>query len=203
MVIDLRTVGSFRPVVSDHPFAGRPPATHISPAAGPGGPSTSTQPAPTTTVEQLAERLRAMEEMNRKLAEKLERTTIEHNEQMKQLIDRYESCRSDRETNATGGLSGKAAAGVSAPTSVGGPIPVRLFRTILKGSLPHSRRRPDTHSRRPTAYEAPAGGTAPTSSVSPMTPVPRAGLHRGAVRPVHARAGIPTSRHRPAPRGCR
>ena len=38
------------------------------------------------SVEQLAERLRAMEEMNRKLAEQLEQTNREHDEQMKQLL---------------------------------------------------------------------------------------------------------------------
>jgi phosphate-selective porin OprO/OprP len=39
-------------------------------------------------VEQLAERLRAMEEMNRKLAEQLEETKRAHNEQMQQLLER-------------------------------------------------------------------------------------------------------------------
>jgi phosphate-selective porin OprO/OprP len=42
-----------------------------------------------TSVEQLAKRLRAMEEMNRKLAEQLERTTRQHNEQMKLILEKY------------------------------------------------------------------------------------------------------------------
>src|SRR5262249_26559712 len=37
----------------------------------------------------LAERLHAMEAMNQKLAEQLERTTREHNEQMRELLERY------------------------------------------------------------------------------------------------------------------
>ncbi len=41
------------------------------------------------SVEQLAERLRAMEETNRKLADQLERTNREHDAQMKQLLDRF------------------------------------------------------------------------------------------------------------------
>jgi phosphate-selective porin OprO/OprP len=41
------------------------------------------------TVEQLAERLRAMEEMNRKLADQLERTTREHHAEMRELREQY------------------------------------------------------------------------------------------------------------------
>jgi phosphate-selective porin OprO/OprP len=40
-------------------------------------------------VEQLAERLRAMEEINRKLTDQLERATREHNEQMRELLEKY------------------------------------------------------------------------------------------------------------------
>ncbi len=47
-------------------------------------------PLPPPTVEQLAERLRAMEETNKKLAEQLERSTAEHDAQMKELLDRYD-----------------------------------------------------------------------------------------------------------------
>jgi phosphate-selective porin OprO/OprP len=43
------------------------------------------------TVEQLAERLRAMEEMNRSLAEELARTRSEHAEQMKQILSRLDA----------------------------------------------------------------------------------------------------------------
>jgi phosphate-selective porin OprO/OprP len=40
------------------------------------------------SVEQLAERLRAMEELNRKLSEQLEYTNRAHDQQMKQLLER-------------------------------------------------------------------------------------------------------------------
>jgi uncharacterized coiled-coil protein SlyX len=53
-----------------------------------GGPSIPLQPAP-TSVDQLAERLRATEETNKKLAEQLEKTTREHDEQMKQLLQKF------------------------------------------------------------------------------------------------------------------
>src|SRR5271166_4520271 len=70
----------------------QPPATPVAPEASvPGGPSTSTQPAPTQpTVAELAERLRAMEEKNRQLAEQLEASNRVHNEQMKQLLKRFD-----------------------------------------------------------------------------------------------------------------
>src|SRR5262245_281740 len=45
-------------------------------------------PAPPTT-DQIAERLRAMEELNARLSGQLEAATREHNEQMKQLRERY------------------------------------------------------------------------------------------------------------------
>jgi phosphate-selective porin OprO/OprP len=52
--------------------------------------SISTAPAPPApSVEQLAERLRKTEEMNRKLAEQLERNERRHNEQMRVLLERY------------------------------------------------------------------------------------------------------------------
>jgi phosphate-selective porin OprO/OprP len=53
-------------------------------------PSAPPRPAP-ITVEQLAERLRVMEERNKKLAEELERTRREHAEQMKQVLQRFEA----------------------------------------------------------------------------------------------------------------
>lgn len=57
----------------------------------PGGPTASTQPAPTQpTVAELAERLRAMEEMNRKLADQLVKSNKAHDEQIKQLLKRFE-----------------------------------------------------------------------------------------------------------------
>nr|WP_303652480.1 porin [Paludisphaera mucosa] len=48
-------------------------------------------PPAAVTVEQLAKRLRAMEEMNQKLARELESTKTEHEEQMNQLLKRFES----------------------------------------------------------------------------------------------------------------
>ena len=88
----------------------RPPATPVAPAASvPGGPSTSTQPAPTQpTVAELAERLRAMEEKNRKLAEQLEASNKAHNEQMKQLLKRFDEL-SERSSYPMEGAGGSAA----------------------------------------------------------------------------------------------
>jgi len=64
-----------------------PPALPSPPAPGPGAMS-APPPAAPISVEQLAERLRAMEEKNRKLAEQLEETNRAHNEQMTQLLER-------------------------------------------------------------------------------------------------------------------
>ena len=51
----------------------------------------ATAPAPAAvTVEQLAERLKAMEETNRRLAEQLERSNREHQAEMRKLLDRVE-----------------------------------------------------------------------------------------------------------------
>jgi phosphate-selective porin OprO and OprP len=66
-----------------------PPALPPAPTApGPGAPSVPAQPAP-LSVEQLAERLRVMEETNRKLAEQLERNNRAHEVQMKQLLEKF------------------------------------------------------------------------------------------------------------------
>jgi phosphate-selective porin OprO and OprP len=53
-------------------------------------PSTSNAPSPAApaTVEQLAARLQAMEELNKKLAEQLEQANREHDAQMRQLLER-------------------------------------------------------------------------------------------------------------------
>ncbi len=48
----------------------------------------SPTPAAPITVEQLAERLRLMEETNRKLAQELDRTRKEHDQQIKQLLEK-------------------------------------------------------------------------------------------------------------------
>jgi phosphate-selective porin OprO and OprP len=57
-------------------------------ATQPPGSAASAPPAQ-VSVEQLAERLRAMEEMNRKLVEQLEAANRAHDEQMKQLMARF------------------------------------------------------------------------------------------------------------------
>ena len=44
-------------------------------------------PAP-ASVEQLAARLQAMEELNKKLVEQLEKTNRDHDEQMRQVLER-------------------------------------------------------------------------------------------------------------------
>jgi phosphate-selective porin OprO and OprP len=72
-------------------------------------------------VEQLSERLRAMEEMNRKLAEKLERTTIEHNEQMRQVIERFNTL-SQRLGDGSGDVTPTDGAAIGAiPSFAGDP----------------------------------------------------------------------------------
>ncbi len=102
----------------DQPPAPQPPA----PAPVPGGPSVPTQNQ-STTMEQLSERLRAMEEMNRRLAEKLERTIVEHNEQVKQLNDRYDKLSNQLTTDKEGvGRLDNAGAGVVPPTDAGQPV---------------------------------------------------------------------------------
>jgi phosphate-selective porin OprO and OprP len=62
-----------------------PPGT-----AGPGpGDTPAATPRTALSVEQLAERLRAMEDLNRKLVERLEQSNRAHDEQMKQLLSRF------------------------------------------------------------------------------------------------------------------
>ena len=65
----------------------------------------SDQPVqPSTSVEQIAARLRAMEEANKKLAEQLEKANQEHDEQIKQLhakIGELSNRLSDAEKDAT------------------------------------------------------------------------------------------------------
>ena len=129
-----------------------------APLPSPAAPS-APPPAAPISAEQLAERLRAMEEMNRKLAEQLEKTNREHDEQMRQLLEKFGELSnrlSDAENNAA--ING---GDVSSNGSARGQPSVALPR----------------HAR--------------------------TGLHRGAVRPQLARAGIPALGHRPAPRGCR
>src|SRR4051794_10522888 len=63
-----------------------PPRPSPSPAAG----APSAQPEPEVlSVKQLAERLRAMEEMNKKLAEELARSRREHDQQMTLILQKF------------------------------------------------------------------------------------------------------------------
>ncbi len=59
-----------------------------APASGSSPPSAGS-PATPVSVDQLAERLRVMEEMNRRLVEQLEATNKAHDEQMKQLLAKF------------------------------------------------------------------------------------------------------------------
>jgi phosphate-selective porin OprO and OprP len=79
-------VAAFGPTARAQEEAPSKPPTSSMPVAG--GPSAPPPTSP-TSVDQIAERLRATEEMNKKLAEKLERTAREHDEQMRQLLEKY------------------------------------------------------------------------------------------------------------------
>jgi phosphate-selective porin OprO and OprP len=77
------------------------------------------QPA-TISVEQLAERLRTMEEANKKLAEQLERTTREHQEQMRQILTEYQDLSRRVKDGTQGGRPTAGEAGAaSAPGNQG------------------------------------------------------------------------------------
>ena len=108
---------SFSPIArsDDDPTAKPPSTANPAPAAR----SASPQPAP-TSMEELAARLRAMEEMNKKLADRLEKTTIEHNEQMKQILEKYaDLSKRLREGKEGEGQVGVDQVAVSAPTNNG------------------------------------------------------------------------------------
>jgi phosphate-selective porin OprO/OprP len=91
-----------------------PPAMPSSPVASP--------PAASISVEQLAERLQAMEEVNRKLADQLEKTNRAHKEEMKLLVEKLTDLSnrlSDTENAAVtkGGDVVKSARPVDSPPS--------------------------------------------------------------------------------------
>ena len=107
-------LASFCPTAQSQEFL---PDALPSPAAPrPAVPSAPSPDAP-MSMEQLAERLRAMEELNRKLTEKLEKSNREHDEQMKLLLQRFGEL-SDRlgdgEKNA--GINGGDIGGVPSPS---------------------------------------------------------------------------------------
>lgn len=71
------------------------------------------------SIEQLAERLRAMEEMNRKLADQLERSNREHDAQIKELLKRL-----DAPAQRPGDGPARVGAGVAGATGdVPAPVP--------------------------------------------------------------------------------
>ena len=84
--------------------------------------SSAPPPATPVTVEQLAERLRTMEEMNRKLAEQLEKSNREHDEQMKRLLEKLGELSppsTNGATNAgtsTGSMGGESSAYSTTPS---------------------------------------------------------------------------------------
>ncbi len=85
----------------------------------PGPPAARSEP-PQTSVDDLAKRLRAMEETNRKLAEQLERTTREHDQQMRMLLEKYGEL--SRRLNESGAADAPGGGPVVAPTEpIGDP----------------------------------------------------------------------------------
>src|SRR5262245_37581672 len=69
-----------------------PPAVPPSPALPPPNRAPAAPPRPEpASVEDLAERLRAMEERNRELTERLERSERSHERQMRLLLDRIDA----------------------------------------------------------------------------------------------------------------
>ena len=88
------------------------PAPTALPSPFEPAPAAPPQSAP-TTVEQLAARLRAMEEANKKLAEQLERTTHEHDAEMKELRTQYDELSS--RLNESSNAAAPAAAGIGEP----------------------------------------------------------------------------------------
>lgn len=98
------------------------------PSAKSQAPAPVLPPAP-TSVEQLAERLREMEERNRKLAEQLEKTSKEQSEQIKQLLERFgelskrksDAKEGEGQRDAAPASNGQAADNTTPPTGEGQP----------------------------------------------------------------------------------
>ncbi len=106
---------------------------------------TATPPsAASVSVEQLAERLRVMEEMNRRLADQLERSTKEHQEQMKRLLDKFEGL--------SGQLNDSKKEGVEPPSPMidqpgpgqdgVGPAPVDRMKRAIDDPAPEYQTQP-------------------------------------------------------------
>src|SRR4051794_22662106 len=79
VIIDAHGVRAQGSVASPSPTSRPPGQVTLSPLPEPAS----------TSVEELAKRLRAMEQANKKLAEQLDRNTREHDEQMRLLLERY------------------------------------------------------------------------------------------------------------------
>jgi phosphate-selective porin OprO/OprP len=75
----------------------------------------------TPTVEELAERLRVMEEMNQKLFRRLEESTQAHQQEMGELRGRYDELMKRVGTGPTEGMGGISAAVVAPPPAGNGP----------------------------------------------------------------------------------
>jgi phosphate-selective porin OprO and OprP len=84
-------------------------------------PSTTPPAAAPVTMEQLAERLRAMEEMNRKLAEQLEKSNREHDEQMKRLLEKLGELSPPPGAGETNALTNSDSLGGTPPPSSATP----------------------------------------------------------------------------------
>ncbi len=82
--------GMWTPALSQEaPPVAAPPAP-LPPMAPPGGPLPEGRSAP-VTVEELAERLRVVEQKNRELTEELVRTRREHTEQLRVILERLDA----------------------------------------------------------------------------------------------------------------
>ena len=91
------------------------------------------------TMEQLAERLRRMEETNKKLAEQLERSTREHDEQMRSLLGKYAELEQRLSNGAEGEDSlptNRGVQGSGLPPSEPGVTPVP--GAVETGDLPRA-----------------------------------------------------------------
>jgi phosphate-selective porin OprO/OprP len=106
-----------------HAQEDRTPTPPTSPRQN-GAPPSTQPPTGQVTVEELAERLRAMEETNRKLAEELKATRREHNEQMRQLMGLLERSGIPRQVSfdrKQDESPGRGAAAGGLPTRNAGP----------------------------------------------------------------------------------
>ncbi|WZO97410.1 porin [Isosphaeraceae bacterium EP7] len=111
VVVIWMTLAVFRSIARSQD---RPPVILPTPAT----PSTTAPPplpqAGPITVEQLAERLRAMEDTNRKLADELERSKREHDAQIREILERFGDQTDGRTTRP--GLGGDALEDATVPT---------------------------------------------------------------------------------------